>query len=150
MRMALLVYCVVVALRRSGKLAKVFGGLSHICSVSGLWRIKQAKTPASSVHHETRRPLILMSLDTLQSGRAVGSDFLVDAIQRLGRQPQISDTVVASIAINVINLIWWPDPICMQPHKSVGKVHAIFNRDRDVSIFAQSPGHLPYRSVSAW
>ena len=106
------------------------------------WRSKQAQTNRLVVDFDFCQPLMVFFANAWKAAFVV-SALAILRILRIGSFSQVADSVVASVAVNVVQLMRRPLPVNVQPRQTVGGVQYIVEPDRNVAVF-----HAATRCVS--
>ncbi len=125
------------------ELAKMLCSRLAISGMGGFRCIKIAERKASIAYTNPRTPpSILPAVHPLEPRGVVGSSALIGLIKAVRCLSEITNSVVASDAVSVVDLILRPHPISVKPRQAMCRHEHIADRCPD-AVGESRAGHLP-------
>jgi len=119
--------------------------LPGACGIEDIVETAEVNKPVGNPYLRDIVTVLGMYMNTRNSGFVTSVPTGVFPIFSIGNLSKVVDSVVASIAINMVNLIFWPSTIVVKPCKSVGlidfprngypSIPAAINKSHDIANF---------------
>lgn len=140
------------------KFSKELFSCGTIGAVSVLWGREATKVMFDTVNHDSGLKIFADSVGTLITRSIIGLHRSVHGIIGICSKPKITESIVSPILINVVNLVWRPYLMNVEPRKAVCQILALVNpniyvatfKDRADDWFFAAAGGPPGKNACAW